>query len=119
MPYVVWADDTWLQKHAGATLTEEGEEKADTEDNEKGTSITQVGLCHSLSLSVILTLSLCHLLSLSVSLGHSQSLLVALSHSQLLSITLSHSLSLSVTLSFCARDSFAHQVGVLLQLSSI
>ena len=37
----MWADDTWLQKHAGATLEET--EKADTEDNEKdGNSQVQV-----------------------------------------------------------------------------
>ncbi|XP_067928634.1 peptidyl-prolyl cis-trans isomerase E-like isoform X2 [Watersipora subatra] len=33
----VWSEDSWLQKHAGATLLE-GEEKAETEESEKGST---------------------------------------------------------------------------------
>ncbi|KAF6036866.1 PPIE [Bugula neritina] len=36
----VWAEDSWLQKHAGATLIEE-QEKAETEGSEKASNQTQ------------------------------------------------------------------------------
>lgn len=38
---LVWAEDSWLQKHAGATLIEE-QEKAETEGSEKASNQTQV-----------------------------------------------------------------------------
>lgn len=37
----MWSDDSWLQKHAGATLGE-AQEKAENEESEKTTEETQV-----------------------------------------------------------------------------